>query len=204
MPELRSALSSHIASGRFGAPGEQLVFSEQPLGTLIQFSGWRGSFETAARPVMTRLGLDGIGAFDRAQASDKALAFRIAPERLLLRLASASDWAAIAPGIDAAQTPMLDLSHSRTVLRAAGAAARDLMARLMPIDFDAQAFAPGQFVQSGIHSTGVLVHRAADEGGAPVFDIYMPRSFAASLWDFVTQTALPFGYRMETEVRPGR
>jgi sarcosine oxidase gamma subunit len=71
------------------------------------------------------------------------------------------------------------------------------MARLMPIDFDAAVFGPGRFVQSGIHATAVLAHRNSDEGGAPVYDIYMPRSFAASLWDFVTTAALPLGFRVE-------
>jgi heterotetrameric sarcosine oxidase gamma subunit len=79
----------------------------------------------------------------------------------------------------------------------AGAAAPDLLARLMPIDFDEQAFARGRFVQSGIHTVSVLVHRIDSEAGAPAFDIYMPRSFAVSLWDFITQTALPFGYRVD-------
>ena len=199
MPELRSALAAHIKPGRFGAAGGQLVLSERPLGTLIQLSGWRDSFEDAARPLMARFGLDGGGAFDRAQASAKALAFRVAPERVLLRPASPDDWAAARGSIDPAQTPILDLSHSRTLLRVAGVAAADLMARLMPIDFDAQAFGPGRFVQSGIHSTAVLAHRADAADGAPVFDIYMPRSFAASLWDFITQTAMPFGYRVDMD-----
>ncbi|MGN6570106.1 MAG: sarcosine oxidase subunit gamma [Pseudolabrys sp.] len=197
MPELRSALATHLVPGRFGAAGERLVLSERPLGTLIQLSGWHDSFESAARPLMARLGFDGIGAFDRAQASDKALAFRIAPERVLLRLTSADDRGGLERDVDPAQTPLLDLSHSRTVLRLSGVTAPELLARLMPIDFDPQVFTSGRFVQSGIHSTGVLVHRAGGESDAPVFDIYMPRSFAVSLWGFITQTAMPFGYRVD-------
>jgi len=198
MPEVRSALTSHLQPGRFGAAGESpLVLSERPLGTLIQLSGWRDSFENAARPLLARLGLEGIGMFDRAQISEKALAFRIAPERLLLRLPSAAVWAEIDPGIGPAQTPFLDLSHSRTLIRIGGAHAAALLARLMPIDFDEQAFGAGRFVQSGIHTVAVLVHRAADADGAPAFDIYLPRSFTASLWDFIAQTAMPLGYRVD-------
>ena len=196
MPELRSALTAHLKPGRFGAADGQLILCERPVGALMQLSGWRDSFESAAGRLLARLGFDGIGGFDHAQASDKAVAFRTAPERVLLRLTSASDWAAIARDVDAALTPVLDLSHSRTLVRVAGAAAPDLMARLMPIDLDADVFTPGRFVQSGIHSTAVLAHRADEPGGAPVFDLYMPRSFAASLWDFITETALPFGFRV--------
>lgn len=200
MPELRSALASHLLSGRFGAAGDSpLVLSERPLGVLMQLAGWRDSFESAMRPLLAALGLDGIGSFDRAQASINALAFRIAPERVLLRLASASDWASIEREVDPAQVPFLDLSHSRTVLRVAGTAVPDLLARLMPIDFDARVFRPGCFVQSGIHTASVLAHRRDDEGGAPVFELYLPRSFAVSLWDFITQTAMPLGYRVDVD-----
>ena len=197
MPDLRSALTGRLRPGRFGAGGVPLVLSELPLGTLIQMSGWRETFDDAARPVLAPLGLSGIGGFDRAQESDRALAFRIAPERLLLRFPTAATWSEAEGGIDPALTPFLDLSHSRTLLRVAGIAAPDFMARLMPIDFDADEFGPGRFVQSGIHSTAVLAHRVDASGGASAFDIYVPRSFAASLWDFITEAALPFGFRVD-------
>jgi sarcosine oxidase subunit gamma len=197
MPELRSALTGHLRLGRFGAAGEPLILSERPLGTLIQLSGWPEGFEGAVRPLLARLGFQGCGSFDRAQLSDKALAFRISPERLLLRLKSAGDWAEVDSGIDQALTPVLDLSHSRTVIRVAGANAAALLARLLPIDFEEQAFGPGRFVQSGIHTVAVLVHRDADEAGVRAYDIYVPRSFAASTWDLITRTAMPFGYRVD-------
>src|SRR3569832_213030 len=120
MPEVRSALVSHLEPGRFGAAGGQLVLSERPLGALIQLSGWRDSFESAARPLLARIGLDGIGSNEREQASGKALALRIAPELVLVRLTSPSDRPAIARDIDAAVTPVRDLSHSRTLLRVSG------------------------------------------------------------------------------------
>jgi sarcosine oxidase subunit gamma len=199
VPELRSALSVHIKPGRFGAAGEpQLVLSERPLGALMQIAGWRNSFENAVRPLMAHLGLGGIGRFDHAQRSRNALAFRIAPERVLLRLPTGAGWAELESMLDPMQTPFLDLSHSRTLVRVAGTKAPDLLARLMPIDFDERVFGPGHFVQSGIHTVSVLVHRQDDESGAPVFDIYMPRSFAVSLWAFITQTALPLGYHVES------
>ena len=197
MPELRSALTGHLRPGRFGAAGEPLVLSERPLGTLIQLSGWPESFEGAVRPVLEPLGLSGIGGFDRAQLSEKALALRVSPERLLLRLKSAGDWAKVGSGIDQALTPFLDLSHSRTVIRLVGANAAALLARLLPIDFEEQAFGAGRFVQSGIHTVAALVHRDADEAGVPTYDIYVPRSFAASTWDLITRTAMPFGYRVD-------
>lgn len=206
MLELRSALTGRLRPGRFGAAGAPLILSERPLGTLIQLSGWPEDFEDAAKPALARLGFEGFegfegfGSFDRAQISQispTSLAFRIAPQRLLLRFPVAAIWSEVESAVDTALTPVLDLSHSRTVIRIVGANAAALLARLLPIDFDEQTFAVGRFVQSGIHSVAVLVHRDADEAGVPAYDIYVPRSFAVSTWDFITQTAMPFGYSVE-------
>jgi heterotetrameric sarcosine oxidase gamma subunit len=198
MPELRSALAAALRPGRFGAgSGEPaLALSERPLGTLIQLSGWRDTFEAAAGAVLQRLGFAGIGDFDRAQDTAAGVAFRIAPERVLMRLTSFDAWQAVAAGIDPALTPVLDLSHSRGLLAIAGGDASALLARLLPIDFDEAAFPPGHFVQSGIHSVAVLVHRPVVPGAA-VFEIYLPRSYAASVCNLIAESAAPFGYRVD-------
>lgn len=198
MPELRSALTAELRPGRFGAGSDEpsLVLSEQPLGTLVQISGWRDSFAGAAGAVLQRLGFAGVGEFDRAQATTAGVAFRIAPERVLVRLASSASWQAVPDGIDPALTPVLDLSHARTVVAVAGADVPALLARLLPIDFDDRAFPPGHFVQSGIHGVAVLVYRPATSG-AGGFEIYLPRSYAASIWDLIAESAAPFGYRVD-------
>ena len=198
MPELRSALTAALRPGRCGAgSGEpSLVLSEQPLGTLMQISGWRDSFAGAAGAVLQRLGFADVGEFDRAQAATAGVAFRIAPERVLLRLASPASWQAVAAGIDPVLTPVLDLSHARTLVAIAGADTPALLARLLPIDFDDRTFPPGHFAQSGIHGVAVLVHRPATSG-AGGFEIYLPRSYAASLWDLIAESAAPFGYRVD-------
>lgn len=194
MPELRSALATQLRAGRYGAgtgdPG--VVLTERPLGTLVQIAGWRDSFESAAGAVLQRLGFRGVGDFDCAQVAGDALAFRCAPERVLLRFASPAAWAAIFAGIDQALTPVLDLSHSRTVLSLTGAKVADLLARVLPIDCDDAEFPVDRFVQSALHSVGVLVHRRA--GG---FEISVPRSFAVAIWEVLTENAEPFGYRVD-------
>jgi heterotetrameric sarcosine oxidase gamma subunit len=197
MPELRSALASVLRPGRFGAGtgAPSLVLSEQPLGTLIQLSGWRDSFADAAGALLTRLGFAGTGGFETAQEAPAGTAFRVGPERVLLRLTSPVAWHGVAAGIDAALSPALDLSHSRTLIAIAGPDVPALLARLLPIDFDAASFPPGRFVQSAIHSVAVLVHRPVAADAA--FAVYLPRSYAVSVWDLLTESAAPFGYRVD-------
>jgi len=41
----------------------------------------------------------------------------------------------------------------------------------------------------------VLVHRPSAAGAA--FAVYLPRSYAVSVWDLLTESAAPFGYRVD-------
>jgi sarcosine oxidase subunit gamma len=79
-----------------------------------------------------------------------------------------------------------DLGHSRTVIRITGTSATALLARGIAIDLDDGAFPVDRFAQTAIREVGVLLHRAAGES----FDLYVPRSFAAWLWDWLTEAAL--------------
>jgi heterotetrameric sarcosine oxidase gamma subunit len=196
MPELRSALATEARAGRFGAgSGEpSVVVSERPLGTLIQLSGWRDNFGAAGGAVLQRFGFPGVGEFGRAQVAQDAVAFRIAPERVLVRFAS-STFSQKLEGVGVALTPVLDLGHSRTLVAIAGTGAPDLLARLLPIDFDEAGFPPGHFVVSAMHSVAVMVHRLADPPGS-VFEVYLPRSLAAALWKVIAESAAPFGYQV--------
>jgi len=80
----------------------QVTLSQPAMGALIQLAGWRDSFESAATPILQRLGFAGIGDFGRAQVAGDALCFRVAPERVLLRMSSLVAWDAIVSGVDPA------------------------------------------------------------------------------------------------------
>ena len=54
-------------------------------------------------------------------------------------------------------------------------------------------FAVGQFALSGIHHTPVLVHRAGEQR----FEIYAMRTFALSVWEWLSDAALVFGYEVQ-------
>jgi heterotetrameric sarcosine oxidase gamma subunit len=194
MPEPHSALITRLRQARLGA--ESVVIGERPVGALMQIAGWPDSFSEAAAAIMRRLGFAGVGDFAHAQSASERIAFRIAPERILLHLPSPSDWAAAGP-IDPTLTSILDLSHSRTLIAMRGAQVRDVLARVLPIDLHESEFGPGRFAQSAIHSVGVLVHCRSEGADGPVVEIYVPRSFAASVWDLLIETAAPFGYRVE-------
>lgn len=90
-------------------------------------------------------------------------------------------------GLHAAVT---DVSDSRAVIRLSGPKARDVLTKGCPLDFHPRAFGPGRVGQSLIARAGAIVHQADD---GPTYDIYVAASFAAYLWNWLTDAGLEFG-----------
>jgi sarcosine oxidase subunit gamma len=82
------------------------------------------------------------------------------------------------------------LSHSRTRVVIEGACARDVLRKGIPLDFDPDVFRVDQAALTGLHHTPILVHRA----GADRYELYAMRSFALSVWEWLTDAALEYGY----------
>jgi sarcosine oxidase subunit gamma len=81
------------------------------------------------------------------------------------------------------------LSAGRVRLCVDGPAARDLLARGIAIDLHPAAFAVGHSAQTGLHHTGILLERVADES----YELFVPRSYAAAIWEWLVDAALPYG-----------
>ena len=195
MAEPRSAFHDCLMPGRYGPAsdsGPALTLSESAVGGLVQLAGWGDDFVLHIQPALAGLGLAGIGDYETAGASDNAVSFRIAPQRLLVRCADAALLERTAAGLDNSVAAVVDLSHARAIIGIEGPGVEDLLARLATLDFRVNHFAPGRFAQTSVHHTGVLVHRLT----ATRFDIHVPSSFAVSLWDYVCICARPFGYEV--------
>jgi heterotetrameric sarcosine oxidase gamma subunit len=60
------------------------------------------------------------------------------------------------------------------------------------LDLDLTQFPAGRFAQTGLHHTGTLLDRRERER----FELYVLGTFAASIWDVLIDTALPYGYQV--------
>lgn len=198
MAELRSPLAGAVVAGRHGQVGPNgppLVLSEGNLGCLWQVAGWR-DFADAAEPVLAALGWSGLGDHRTVRVSAGAECYRVAPDRLWLRGTEPTVIeAALALG-PTGRLAKLDLSHSRCVIRLSGTKSEDLLARVSSLDFALRTFPIDGFAQTGIHQVAVLIRRLSQE----CFDIFVPVTWAVSLWDWLCTNAEPFGYVVE----PGR
>ena len=88
---------------------------------------------------------------------------------------------------------LTDVGAGFAVLNLSGPAAADVLAQGCTIDLDPAAFPEGACAMTALARMRVVIHRLPQAGG---YDVYVARSFAGSLWQWVTVAALEFGYRV--------
>lgn len=85
------------------------------------------------------------------------------------------------------------LSDGRVRLRLEGPAARRVLEHGIAIDLHPDAFVVGRSAQTGLHHTSVFIERVA----ADAYELFVPRTFAATIWEYLVDAALPYGAKRE-------
>ncbi|WP_298853035.1 sarcosine oxidase subunit gamma [uncultured Ruegeria sp.] len=189
MLELKSSLNTKLQAGRLGAQGDTgITLGERPVRDLWQIAGWQ-EFETAAIKVLSDLGLGGLGSYSLASMAKGRTTWRIAPDKILIEnTGNLSDYMS-------ADLATLDLSHARTVISLSGRKSRDVLSQLIAVDVSDDAFPEGRFLQSGIHHVGELIQCVGDNA----FEIYVPVSWAETVWEAICENAMPYGIEIIAE-----
>jgi len=93
---------------------------------------------------------------------------------------------------DVGHVAVTDISEAETIIRLSGPQARLVLSKGCPLDLHARAFRPGEVRRSLLAGTDVILHlhRQAPED---CFDIYVRRSFAATLWRWLLQAGRAHG-----------
>lgn len=112
---------------------------------------------------------------------------RIGPSEFWIIGPETDDLAAILYG----KCTVTPLSNSRTRIFIKGSPARDVLAKGMPLDFHSAVFTSGMFAMTGLHHTPVTVHCVAENR----FELYVMRTFALNLWEWLNDAALEFAER---------
>src|SRR5271163_543348 len=76
------------------------------------------------------------------------------------------------------------------LIRITGLQARDVLAKGISLDLHPAVFQVGRGAQTGLHHTGVFLERVGDDS----YEIYVQCSYAESIWEWLIDAALPFGY----------
>lgn len=97
-----------------------------------------------------------------------------------------------------------DQSDGQAVLRLSGPRTREMLCKLVPIDFHPRAFEVGDVAVTIAAHMGATLWRLPDEPkGHAVYDIAVYRSLAASFWSALSESAAEFGFeRVAVEISP--
>ncbi len=85
---------------------------------------------------------------------------------------------------------LTSLSHGRTRLFVDGPAAREVLSKGIALDLHPEVFRCDAYALTGLQDTPVLLHRT----GAQRYELYVLRTYAGWIWEWLTDAALPFGY----------
>ena len=187
MANYTSALEQHLKPGLYG----QLV-KDKPSIILTEIDGlyltqisFFAAEKTATHKFLTErfgCGLPQAGSVSQGKSGRRTIHLaRLDPFRVLI-ISQESP-------IDLPEkTYPLDFSDARTVLQISGSAAEKTLSRLCALDFRDAAFPEGAFATTGMHHIGVSVWRHKDG-----YRLFIPRSFAASLYHLIFQISEQFG-----------
>ena len=186
MAERASALSGHHQRGNFGKGGEAGVILSEVSGLVLhQLAAWPDTLD--------QVGFVGAQAcvVDKAPEPGQAtVCSRVA----LLRIEPLKWWCygSQLPELAAEDGTTLDLSHSRAHLRVQGQAAQACLNRLVPVDLRPNGCPLNSVMSTAFHHVGITLWHSKDG-----FELFVPRGFALSLWEVLTDTAAQFGVEIE-------
>jgi len=197
-PQRRSALDGRLAPGdvgAFGVGGPRVSFAERHNLAMMQIAAVVGDADTV-RATAARAGLMLPTAPNTTESRNGVTALWLGPGRWLA-VALEAEPAALGHRLDGAfaegAVAVFDVSHARTVIRVSGAGTRDLLAKGCRLDLHPRVFRAGACAQTNLGHFTVLLHCVDD---SPTVDLYVARSYAVSFWEWLTEAAAEFGYRV--------
>ena len=102
-------------------------------------------------------------------------------------------WQALATGLANHHHSVTELSDNYAVVDLAGTKAAWVLAKGWPNDLHSSVFMPGHCAQGMLAHAQVILEKTGDER----YRLYVRPSFAAYLWDWLTDAAGDVGYRID-------
>lgn len=193
--ERRSALAEVYRPGTYGAAraeGPGVVIAERRPLAIVHVAG---PADAVAGGLRQATGAEAPRTPDTAGEGADCTVLWLAPDRWLVVSAKRTP-ADLTRALETAlgtSGAVTDASSGRTAVRLSGARAPDLLAKGCPLDLHPSVFKSGHCAQSLLGPVNVLLHAVDDSR----VDLYVARAFALHLWEWLTDAAAEYGYRVE-------
>jgi heterotetrameric sarcosine oxidase gamma subunit len=200
MFDSRSPLAARLApGGRDGADGRRAVcFTEIRGRHLVQLGVFGGGASAVSPLVRSITGAPLPESNCEVTDSGRHRLYRIAADQYWIVSLEEGAGRALERALPPESGTVTVLTGARVCLRLDGEAACDVLAHHVALDLDVQEFPAGRFAQTGIDHAGALL----DRRGRECFELYMLCTYAASAWDLLVDSALPYGYSLGVESVP--
>jgi heterotetrameric sarcosine oxidase gamma subunit len=150
-----------------------------PLGPIavVSVTAWPGAGAALAEAVGATFGLD-LAAPGRWTRAGDLVCIWNGPGHWHLQRPGSEDLFTPLAAAAGAHAGLIDLGDARVVWRVGGPGARDILARLVPVDLHPRAFAAGDAATS---LAGHLSVHLRQVDASPAYDLACPRSYGGSL-----------------------
>jgi methylglutamate dehydrogenase subunit D len=192
----RSALAERLHPGRHGRTGATAGVSarERTNVAVASIAARKGQAAALTNKIKARTGIE-LPATPRMAIADH-LSFAWTAPGQWLAMADGEDGAAFADDLArdlAGLAAVTDQSDGRTILRATGSHVRNMLAKGCMLDLHDSVFKVGDTAITPIALLTAQITRHPDQGGLPVFELAVMRSFAVSFWHWIETSAAEFG-----------
>ena len=195
-PERLSALNGVVKSGIFGrelAGGPGITLAERPYLSIIQVAAYADTAGETGAAIQDLIGVSPPMQPNRSVMVGSTQICWVGPHRWWIvetEQRRRAESLASRLGDSAAVTTQ---GHGRSCIRLSGPNARDLLPKGCTLDFHPGRFSAGHCAQTSLGHVNALINCIDDE---PLFDLFILRSYAVSFWEWTTDAAREFGYRV--------
>jgi methylglutamate dehydrogenase subunit D len=187
--ERRSALAGMLGrepTESFAAGAAPVKLGEVRGFSLVEVAALPNTYPALAQAVVEVLGAVPEKAGQSSVIRNRLL-FRTGPEQFWVVSAVDEDLTdALQYVLRAGVGAVTSLSHSRTRIFIEGPGAPQVLNTGIAIDLNTVLFPVGAVALTGAHHTPVVLHRV----GAERYELYVPRTFAVWIWDWLTDASL--------------
>lgn len=151
-----------------------------------------------ARAVRDALDLE-LPAANRAEVGEAASLLRVGPDEWLAIGGSLADAWELSQRLSAAleghHAAATDVSSGWAAIRLGGAESKTVLRKGCTLDLDPPRFQAGHCAATRLGNADVVLHQVDDDhdGSGGLYDIYVPRSYAFSLWHWLHEASVEFG-----------
>lgn len=196
-PALSPVVPGPLPAGTQPPPAPPHRLGEARASALLQVAGFRSTMPHVEAVLARVTGLTppaSVGPVAQSAAqNNQPPQFRLfrtgARQFWLLTRGSSDVEAKLRAAIPSAMGALTPLSSARTRLYVEGPRARDILAKGIAVDLDPAAFPVDRFVLTGLDHTPVLLYRSMEDR----YELWAMRTFARTLWDWLTDAALEYG-----------